>query len=215
MSPLSHTSSYLMSSGVADGERIVSVLVEAPEKAWRSLFEGDNPLEVEIGCGKGKFLLNRAAKFPGIHFLGIDRVAKWMKIGFERSCRRKLGNLKFVKADIRIFLDCAANHATVSVFHIYFPDPWPKRRHRRRRILNADLLKLLYTCLIDGGLVEFATDDADYFESVRKAAADSGLAWTAVRESCNQRLNGGEDKTSYELKYEAQGKPLYYLEFVK
>ena len=162
------------------------------------------PLEVEIGCGKGKFLTSRAGTNPQISFLGIDRIEKWVKMGCD--------NLVFVKAECREFLT-QLKPESVSIFHIYFPDPWPKRRHRKRRLVTAGFLDLLLSRLLPGGFIELATDDLDYFQQMKKAAAPFG--WARIRESINERPLGRGHQTSYELKYAAVGRPLYYLELQK
>ncbi len=181
---------------------------------FSELFENSNPLEIEIGCGKGKFLLARALECPEINFLGIDRVQKWMKIGIERSLKRKVENIKFVKEDARLVLENLMP-GTVSVFHVYFPDPWPKRRHRSRRLVGEALLRLLHSRLRTEGFVEIATDDLDYFSEIKKASEKTKILWKNIRETVNRRLYSPLSKTNYELKYEAAGKNLYYLELQK
>lgn len=185
-------------------------LQESEPLCVEALFGNSNPVEVEIGCGKGRFLLERAAQYPGVNFLGIDRVAKWMKIGQKRSVKRNLSNLKFIKTNAVQALQRFPPE-TVSVFHVYFPDPWPKRRHRKRRLVTKDFLELLRGQLIGGGRIEMATDDEDYFLQMKKAA--DAAVWSSIREG-NGRL-AGTGKTNYEIKYEAAGRALYYLELQK
>lgn len=176
-------------------------------------------LEVEIGCGKGKFLVARAAAFPEIRFLGIDKAGRFMKLGAARAEKKGLANLEFVKGDVREILRQEVAPESVSVFHIYFPDPWPKRRHRRRRLLTADFFRFLYGCLAAGGLIEIATDFSDYFSEIRKSAAQSAMegggVWKQTRESVDERLFTAVDKTNYELKYQREARPIYYLELQK
>ena len=173
------------------------------------------PLEVEIGCGKGRFLLARAQAFPEINFLGIDYAAKWMNIGLHRGQKRGLENLKFVRANAALMVEKYIPDGKVSVFHIYFPDPWHKRRHRKRRLLTKSFFECLWRRLAPDGLVEIATDNADYYASIAAEAALTRSLWSSVRESVNRRLFGEEMKTNYELKYEAEGRPLYYMEMKK
>ncbi len=179
-----------------------------------SYFDSQAPVEIEIGCGKGRFLLARAAQCPDINFLGLDRANKWMKIGKDRGEKRGLANLKFIRTECRDFLS-RLQPETVSAFHMYFPDPWPKRRHQKRRTLCAEFLGLLNRLLVPGGCIQIATDHADYFQEIRAAADWTAAFWRSRRESMNQRLAHAEIKTNYELKYEAGGRPLYYLELVK
>ena len=216
-------------------ETLVLLRPESERFSFAHVFKSDRPVEMEIGCGKGKFLIARAERYPEINFLGLDRINKWMNIGRGRAQKRKFENLHFLKAECREFLrrfapasvsartgSCGPDSRSgrspsrlVSVFHIYFPDPWPKRRHRNRRLVTAEFLKLLYERLAPFGLIEMATDDADYFLAMKRAMRESGFAWRSMRESVNERLIDPDLKTNYELKYTVAGKPLYYLELQK
>lgn len=172
-------------------------------------------LEVEIGCGRGKFIVARAQANPNIRFLGIDKAHRFMRRGVERSRHKRLANLEFIKGDFRQVVADETSANSVAVFHVYFPDPWPKRRQRKRRLLNEALFVLLYNRLRGGGKIEIATDDADYFSAIKRCIAATPLSWEEMRESVNQRLFAPEFKTNYEMKYETAGRPLYYLELCK
>ena len=186
----------------------------APPVDFAALFGNSNPVEIEIGCGKGRFLVARAQENPGINFLGLDRAVKWMKKGIKNSSKQSLGNVLFLQAEIREFLERVPGQS-VSLFHIYFPDPWPKRRHHKHRFVTAEFLAALYQKLTAGGRVELATDHADYFEQMKKSAALTSSLWKSMRDVQNQRLQDPHIKTNYELKYETEGRTLYYLEMVK
>ncbi len=178
---------------------------------WASIFGKEAPVEVEIGCGKGLFLFSRAVENPVTHFLGLDRVVKWMKRRQKNAENQELKNLKFSKADAR---ETVANipDASVRIFHIYFPDPWPKRRHRKRRLVDTGFLLMLYQKLEAGGSIYLATDFRDYFEQMETCAR-------ALEVPCAVRTAGermiGPVKTNYEMKFAAAGRPLYYLEIKK
>jgi tRNA (guanine-N7-)-methyltransferase len=182
---------------------------------FSELFGNSNPVEMEIGCGKGKFLVARSTENPATNFLGVDRVSKFMNIGKTRAQRRALPNIRFLRAEARAFLTGAIAPESVSVFHIYFPDPWPKRRHQVRRVFTVELLKLLHARLVPGGLVEIATDDKDYFEAMKKTIAATAGLWENVRETVNERILDGMNKTNYELKWAAEGRSLFYAELKK
>ncbi len=179
---------------------------------FSELFGNASPVELEIGCGKGKFLVARAIENPGINFLGIDRVSKFMNIGKTRAQKRALPNIHFIRAEARAYLIGAIQAASVSIFHFYFSDTWPKRRHQTRRIFTDEFLRLLHARLVPGGLVEIATDDKDYFTAMKKTIAATSELWENVRETVNGRILDGMNKTSYELKWAAEGRPLYYAE---
>ena len=187
---------------------------ELPAVHFPELFGNPNPVEIEIGCGKGKYLLTRAMETPAINFLGLDRAGKWMMIGKKKSDKRNLANLIFLKAEVREFLERIAA-GSIRGFHIYFPDPWPKRRHRKRRLVDAGFLAGLEKKLAPSGWIEMATDDPDYFEQMKSAARATAPLWGTLKESCNQRIKDPHIKTNYELKYETAGRPLHYLELIK
>ncbi len=196
----------------------VQILLSAEPRgfpAFPDIFGNENPVEVEIGCGKAKFLIARAVEYPQINFLGIDVVWKWMKFAVQRSEKRSLANVKFLRADARETIKHGLRPGSVSVFHIYFPDPWPKRRQRKRRLITGEFLRILHERLAGAGLVELATDHLDYFHQMQNAVIHSGVAWTNVRTARGERLFGASVKTNYEIKYEAAGRDLHYLELEK
>jgi len=177
--------------------------------------DGTFPFEVELGCGKGKFILARAAETPERNFLAVDYARKWMNVGIERGLKRQLGNVRFVHANAVVLVKDYLPDSSVNVFHVYFPDPWPKTRHKKRRLLNSSFFDLLHSKLVPGGAVEIATDQKDYFEQIWEDISASAREWAIVRKSVNERLFCPEIRTNYEIKYAAQGRPLYYVEFVK
>lgn len=179
------------------------------------IFQSGRRIEVEIGCGKGKFLIARSQQRPEDFFIGVDRIAKWMKIGQRRGEKRNLQNLRFVKFEIRELLKQIPPDS-IACFHIYFPDPWPKRRHRKRRLVNPSFLAELHARLQPAGFVDLATDDSDYFRQMKESVSQE--LWESS-ERLNQRFESEIEeeraKTNYELKYESAGKPLYYLRLKK
>ncbi|MDO8493804.1 MAG: hypothetical protein Q7S68_00505, partial [Deltaproteobacteria bacterium] len=102
----------------------------------------------------------------------------------------------------------------VSRFHIYFPDPWPKRRHNPRRLLNEAFFAVLYRALQNSGSIELATDYADYYAAIQKTLRNAAIPWREVKES-HSRLFEPDLKTNYELKYEKEGRELFYLSLRK
>lgn len=172
------------------------------------------PLELEIGCGKGKFLVARAEESADRNFIGLDRVGKWMKIGDRRGGKRQLSNILFIKSDALEFLK-VLEPACAEIIHMYFPDPWPKRRHRARRLFTASFLVTLYSKLKPGGLIELATDDEDYFGQMKRSVDEAPLSWAARRETINERISHPHLKTNYEAKFAAAGRRLHYMELKK
>lgn len=138
-----------------------------------------------------------------------------MRQGQKNLEKKGLSNLRFLKARAEIFVDAEVGPERVSVFHVYFPDPWPKKRHYKRRLLQSSFFELLHSRLVASGRIEIATDFENYFEQIQFEIRVTRNLWRDVRISMNERLFEPALKTNYELKYEAAGKPLYYLELVK
>ncbi len=180
------------------------------------LFDDDRPIEVEIGAGKGKYLLARAQLEPQINFIGFDYISRYLKIGWARAQKRQLTNLVFFKAEALEVVTHLTPSESVSIFHIYFPDPWHKRRHHKRRYMTPEFIRMLHDRLRPGGLVELATDNFDYFMWLKGMLIEAGEdLWSHAREQKNERLLNPEIKTNFELKYEAEGRDLFYLELHK
>jgi len=188
-------------------------LLTPEDKAWlQESFERRLPVEIEIGCGKGKFMTARAETFPHVRCVAIERVGKWLNLGKARAAKRGLSNLLFLMNDAREIIRREVPPASVQAFHIYFPDPWPKRRHQKRRLITADLLLLLYHRLISGGKLHLATDHEIYLGFIRQAIQESKLPWAIQENRSRPSQEGLQAKTNYELKYEAAGRTLYYLD---
>jgi tRNA (guanine-N7-)-methyltransferase len=179
------------------------------------LFPALQPFEMEIGSGKGRYLLERAAKHPERNFLGIDYAWRFLREGYVRAAKRGLHNLRFYKAEAGEAVNRLIPDESVEIFHIYFPDPWPKRQQRKRRLLTPDFFKLAHRRLKPGGKLEVATDNFEYLIAFKKALVEAGdTLWSGVRES-NERLIDPEILTHFEAKYRRQGRLLYYIELTK
>ena len=190
-------------------------LDEAGIDALPKLFNNEHPLELEIGSGKGKFLLARAQAHPEVNFVGIDYIWKFLKIGHTRAEKRNLTNLHYFKAEANEVIDRYTPSGSISVCHIYFPDPWHKRRHNKRRLLTADFFRRLHDRISNDGSVQLATDNFDYLVAFRSSIAEVESMWASIRETRNERIFEPEIKTNFELKYEAEGRDLYYIELRK
>ena len=180
------------------------------------LFPNRHPFELEIGSGKGRFLLERAAKHPERNFLGIDYAWRFLREGHQRVVQRGLKNLFFYKAEASEVVRLLIPDASVDIFHIYFPDPWPKRQQRKRRLLTPEFFQLLHQRLVPGGRLELATDNFEYLVFFKKSLVYAGdTLWNGVRESQNERLLDPEILTHFEAKYRREGRLLYYIELTK
>lgn len=147
------------------------------------LFAGGGPLEIEIGSGKGLFMQRAAAQFPDRNFLGIEIARKYAHFAATRLAKRKLDNAIIVSGDaLRIFRETLPDQSCSAV-HVYFPDPWWKKRHRKRRVMTEQFLADVQRTLLTGGVLHFWTDVQDYFDEslalISKTTQFSGPSWPA------------------------------------
>ena len=176
------------------------------------IFGRAGPVHIEIGTGKGTFLLNQAGAQPGDNFLGIEWARKYYRYAVDRIGRWGLTNVRIIRTDAATFLTDFVPGDSVECFHIYFPDPWPKKRHHKRRFICPANLEHLIRCLRTGGQLKIATDHAEYFEQIKKVL-------TARNEKLQEidflPTAGAEASewvgTNFERKYLKDQKPIYTL----
>ncbi len=130
------------------------------------LFPKPAPLEVELGSGDGSFLVEYAQRLPDHNFIGVERLLGRLRKIERKSQRAGLQNLKAVRIESGYFLKFLLPKLSAAAIHVYFPDPWPKRKHRRNRLINEFFPALASEVLTPGGTVYLRTDDADYFEQM-------------------------------------------------
>jgi tRNA (guanine-N7-)-methyltransferase len=172
------------------------------------LAAGAGPWEVEIGFGKGRYLLRRCQNAPERRFVGIEQVAEYHQRFAGRARRRQLQNWVALRGEALYLLAAVLPRGFAAALHVYFPDPWPKSRHHKRRLLDPETVDLVIGVLAPRGRLYFATDFLDYGELVLELlAAYPGLA-VARRE----RPWDDGARTNYEAKYIGQGRPILRLE---
>ena len=139
------------------------------------IFGADGPFEVDLGCGDGGFLLQMAAHYPERRFLGIERLLGRVRGVCSRAAVRGLDNVKVFRVESRYFLEWMMQPGCISRLHYLCPDPWPKERHHKNRLVQEDFLPVLHRSLSDGGEFLFKTDHEGYFLWVLDHVARSGL----------------------------------------
>ena len=127
------------------------------------LFPKPQPLEAELGCGDASFLAEYARRHPDRNFIGVERLLGRMRKLDRKGRRAALTNLRGVQIESSYFLQYLLPPGSASALHIYFPDPWPKKRHRKNRLINESFPRLAQMALAPGGEVYLRTDDEDYF----------------------------------------------------
>lgn len=131
------------------------------------LFPTAQPLEVELGSGDGSFLVEWARRHPESNFIGLERLLGRVRKLDRKGGRAGLTNLRVLRLEASYFLGYLLPPASVQALHLYFPDPWPKRKHRKNRLVNLEFTRLASQILAPGGAVYLRTDDADYFAQMK------------------------------------------------
>lgn len=195
-------------------EEIPCVLVPGrltPPLDWHAVFGRAGEVEIEIGCGKGRYLAEAARLRPGSDLVGVERAAKWFRRAVQRAHRSGLPNIRLLQADAFDFLARWVPPGSAAAIHVYFPDPWPKQRHGKRRLLQPALYRLAARGLSTAGRLCLASDVEPYFRNAVEEVAATGLfepeAWP---EDAPDRL-----PTEFAVKYAREGRPLFYARFVR
>ena len=174
---------------------------------WRRVFGRKGRVEVEIGIGKGRFLLACASARPEVLHFGIEWSNEYLRLVETRAERGNLDNVRFVRADASDLVRRAIPDESVSTYYIFYPDPWPKKRHHKRRFLQPSNVDAIARTLVPSGWLHVATDHDDYW-SVIEPLLDTHLAFA------RQPAFGGPEfplpvdgaLTNFEAKYEVQGR---------
>lgn len=182
---------------------------------WAGLYGNENPVEMEIGCGKGTFITNQAQLRPEANFFGIE----WARFYWRFTCDRLRrngceANSRCIRADAGTFLQDFVADASLAGLHIYFPDPWPKVRHNKRRLVQPPFLEQVHRVLVSGGRVQIVTDHPDYWAHIEPTVQASPLE---VAEYVNPGSAGEGEVvgTNFERKYIAEGRTFNAIAGVK
>jgi tRNA (guanine-N7-)-methyltransferase len=175
-----------------------------------ALFGNANPVVLEIGSGKGRFLLATAMERPDVNVLGIEKSLHYHRVIRDRFLKRDLRNIRLVNHDAFVVLQKMIPDDSIAEVHIYFPDPWPRKRERKRRIIRPEVLTEIRRVLTEGGSGIYVTDHEEYFES---AAPLVEAAFTRSE----RRIPGPDDppRTNYEAKYREEGRAIFEIRFWK
>lgn len=174
----------------------------------REEFGNDHPIILEIGSGKGRFLVSEAIEHPERNYIGVEMALQYFRIIKERLEKRNLPNARVINFDAKEVVSRMFRDGSVSEVHIYFPDPWPKKRTKKRRFVQDDVLEQLVRILVDGGRGLFVTDHHGYFED----AVPVFERWFDIEAG---PVGDTEPRTNYEAKYREEGRPIYEIRFTK
>ena len=179
---------------------------------WQSVFPSTQPLHIEIGMGKGRFIMDMAAAHPDINYLGIERYSSVLLRGLQKRAQLELNNIYFMCIDAKNMADYFAP-GEVDKIYLNFSDPWPKDRHAKRRLTSPDFMTVYDQILAADGTVEFKTDNKGLFDYSLEAIPEAG--WTITAHTFDLHhdpvMCAGNVMTEYEEKFSSMGNPICKL----
>lgn len=176
---------------------------------WSELFGNDRPVELEIGSGKGLFLLNAASAAAGHNFLGVELARKYARMAAERLARRQIANAKIWRGDARLIMGRLVPAASLRAVHVYFPDPWWKKRHKKRRVFTGELVGQIARALEPGGELRVASDVEEYFALIQSLIAGDPQFRQQPVPALRDPENELDYLTNFERKYRIEGRPIF------
>ena len=183
--------------------------------SWTQLFGAEGPVELEVGSGKGLFLVNAASGRPGHNFLGVELSRKYARLAAERAVKRGLTNVRIWPGDARSVLARLVPDASLRTVHVYFPDPWWKNRHKKRRVFTESLVASVVRTLEPGGQLHVATDVEEYFGVIRSLVA----VQTQLEELSPPPVKEPEHEldylTNFERKFRIEGRVIFRAAYQK
>ena len=199
-------------AGALDAHHAVIKKPERKNGSWQKIFGNSNPIHIEIGMGKGQFILNMAKAHPDINYIGIERYSSVLLRAIEKYDTEEYQdteNIRFVCMDARNVEDVFAQDE-VSRIYLNFSDPWPKARHARRRLTSVEFLARYEKILCEGGLLEFKTDNTELFRFSLEQLEEAGwpLECFTFDLHHNEVMNQGNIMTEYEEKFSSKGNPV-------
>lgn len=200
-------------------EQLAPYLLEVPDPptplSWPTVFCNHYPVEIEVGFGKGLFLLNATAQCPDLNFLGIEIVRKYQLFTATRFAKRGPANVRLMCGDARQVLSTCVAPASVQAIHVYFPDPWWKKRHHKRRVWTPEFAQACEQALKPGGKLYAVTDVAEYFQIIQETLAQSTKLRLLPPSDEREPSDDLEYLTNFERKFRKQGKPIYRAVYEK
>ena len=177
---------------------------------WRELFSNDHPLRIEIGMGKGRFIMDLARMHPEINYVGIEKYSSVLLRGIQKMETDPLPNLYFIRMEAEEIADVFGREEVERIY-LNFSDPWPKDRHAKRRLPSREFLKRYDEILVRDGVIEFKTDNEDLFRFALEEIAPAGCQLLQMTEDLHhdEKMLAGNVMTEYEEKFSALGNPIY------
>jgi tRNA (guanine-N7-)-methyltransferase len=180
---------------------------------WREVFGNDHPVELEVGFGKGLFLVTAAQAHPEINFVGVEIVRKYQLFTATRLAKRSLRNVRVACADVRLFLPHTVAAESLRAVHVYFPDPWWKKRHRKRRVFTAEFVAECVRTLRPGGQLHAVTDVEEYAFVMTSLLSEQPALRPLPPLAEHAPVHDLDYLTNFERKFRKQGKKIYRMTY--
>jgi tRNA (guanine-N7-)-methyltransferase len=173
------------------------------------LFGNRRRVVLEIGSGKGRFLISGAMEQPEVNFIGIEKSLHYHRVIRDRVMKRGLRNVRLINHDAFLVLRDMLGEASINEIHIYFPDPWPRKREQKRRMIRPEALTEIKRVLVPGASGIYVTDHRQYFEAAAPVIEQFFRS--------ERRVPGADDppRTNYEAKYREEGREIFEVRFWK
>ena len=182
---------------------------------WQELYDRPRPVHLEIGTGKGRFILTMAGLHPDLHYIGIEKYSSVLVRGVEAQNELQLPNLRFIRGEAELVTEYFEN-GEIDRIYLNFSDPWPKKRNAKRRLPSREFLARYDRILAQDGTIEFKTDNRQLFDFAVEETAYSPFAIREITYDLHRDpvMNEGNVMTEYEEKFSAKGNPIckYILE---
>ena len=180
-----------------------------------ALFPDGRRIELEIGCGKGGFLLRRARQSPDRGFVGLEWANKFFKYAADRMARWGLSNVRIMRTDARHLFVHQMAADCLHALHVYHPDPWPKKRHHKRRLFTPQFVEKAVAALQSGARWAIQTDHAEYYDWIRERVDPRPELVEIPYDDPGFGIVNEEAGTNFEIKYLREGRPIYRVAYCK
>lgn len=174
----------------------------------RAFVPEGTPLEIEIGCGNGRFIAANAAKHPDVRYFGVERMMERVRKCSKKAQQGALGNLTIVRVEAGRFVRELLPAGCVRAMYLFFPDPWPKRRHHKNRFFQREMCDTLARILEPGGTLYVSTDHEDYFLEMRRFLSEDSRF-----EEVPPLVRPEDEQTDFERLFLAKGDPIHDCAF--
>ena len=177
---------------------------------WKEVFGNDNPVRIEVGCGKGRFIMDLAEENPEVNYVGIEKYSSVLLRALQKQEERELTNVRFIRMEAEIIAEVFEKEEADRIY-LNFSDPWPKERHAQRRLTSASFLARYDQILKKDGQIEFKTDNRDLFDFSLTELNTAGWHAEAVTFDlhADKTMNEGNIMTEYEERFSAKGNPIF------